>query len=214
MMTLVGQYDSPFVRRVAITMHLYGLPFRRNTISVFGDSAEMAKINPIVRIPSLVLEDGGVLIDSAAIIDYLDHRVGPGRALTPSEEPERQRVLQVVAYATGAVDKLGTITYEQHFHPPQHVSQEWVARCHKQLEGALQVLEDIPKEPYFLGETLTQADITTGVMIGYMKLGRYIPFPASRYPTLEALSQRLEALEAFVAARPSPEETMPTSPSG
>jgi glutathione S-transferase len=214
MMTLVGQYDSPFVRRVAITLSLYGLPFRRNTMSVFGDAGEMAKINPIVRIPSLVLEDGGVLIDSGAIIDYLDSLVGPSRSLTPAEEPERQRVLQIMAYATGAIDKLGTITYERHFHPPQHVSQDWVARCHGQLEGALQVLEEIPKDPYFLGEKLSQADVTTGVMIGYMKLGRYMPFPSSAYPGLETLSQRLESLDAFAAARPSPEETMPTAVTG
>jgi glutathione S-transferase len=214
MMTLVGQYDSPFVRRVAITLNVYGLPFKRNAMSVFSDAEEMAKINPIVRIPSLVLEDGGVLIDSGAIIDYLDGLVGPSRALTPTREPERQRVLQIIAYATGAIDKLGTITYENAFHPPQHVSRDWIARCGRQLEGALQVLEEIPKEPYFLGETLTQADISTGVMIGYMKLGRHKPFPAASYPALEALSQRLEALDAFAAARPSPEETMPSSVKG
>jgi glutathione S-transferase len=214
MMTLVGQYDSPFVRRVAITLHLYGLPFKRNAMSVFSDAEEMAKINPIVRIPSLVLADGGVLIDSAAIIDYLDGLAGPSRSLTPAQEPERQRVLQIMAYATAAIDKLGTITYEHAFHPPKHVSQDWMARCHRQLEGALQVLEEIPKEPYFLGETLTQADITAGVMIGYMKLGRYKDFPAAAYPTLEALSQRLEKLDAFAAARPSPEETMPSMVKG
>jgi glutathione S-transferase len=214
MMTLVGQYDSPFVRRVAITLHIYGLKFKRNAMSVFSDAEEMAKINPIVRIPSLVLEDGGVLIDSGAIIDYLDGLVGPSRSLTPAQEPERQRVLQIMAYATAAVDKLGTITYEHAFHPPQHVGRDWIARCHRQLEGALEVLEEIPKEPYFLGETLTQADITTGVMIGYMKLGRYKPFPAAAYPALEALSQRLETLDAFAAARPSPEETMPSTVKG
>ena len=119
-----------------------------------------------------------------------------------------------MAYATAAIDKLGTITYEHAFHPPQHVSQDWMARCHRQLEGALQVLEEISKEPYFLGETLTQADITTGVMIGYMKLGRYKPFPSAACPTLEALSHRLERLAAFSAARPSPEETMPRTVQG
>ena len=93
MMTLVGQYDSPFVRRVAVTLHHYGLPFRRNPISVFGDADKMAQINPVVRIPSLILEDGGVLIDSGAIIDYLDGLVGPERSLTPASDAERSRWL-------------------------------------------------------------------------------------------------------------------------
>src|SRR5688500_18665845 len=144
-MILVGQYDSPFVRRVAITLHLYGMRFRRNAFSVFGDAKEMAKINPIVRIPSLILDDGGVLIDSGAIIDYLDGLAGPERALTPASGAERQMVLQVMAHATGAIDKLGTIVYERTFHPPEHVAQDWIARCRSQLEGALSVLEELPK---------------------------------------------------------------------
>ena len=91
-MILVGQYDSPFVRRVAVTLHLYGMPFTRNTLSVFSDAGEMARINPLVRIPSLVLDSGETLIDSAAILDTLDEMVGPGRALTP---PSGQGLLVV-----------------------------------------------------------------------------------------------------------------------
>jgi glutathione S-transferase len=213
-MILVGQYDSPFVRRVAITLNLYGMKFERNAISVFGDAKKMAQINPIVRIPSLILDDGGVLIDSGAIIDYLDGQAGPERALTPLSGTARQMVLQVMAYATGAIDKLGTIVYERTFHPPEHVAREWMARCRSQLEGALSVLEDLPKEPYFLGERLSQAEVTVGAMMGYMKL-RPKDAPAARsYPKLEALSERLEDLDAFRKARPSPDEVMPPTPSG
>ena len=71
-MILVGQYDSPYVRRVAITLHLYGISFTRNPISVFTNAREMARINPLVRIPSLILDSGETLIDSTAIIDHLD----------------------------------------------------------------------------------------------------------------------------------------------
>ena len=91
-MILVGQYDSPFVRRVAITLNLYGMKFTRNAISVFSNAKEMAQINPVVRIPSLILDDGGILIDSGAIIDYLDGLAGPERALTPASGTERQMV--------------------------------------------------------------------------------------------------------------------------
>src|SRR5882672_6324839 len=116
-MILVGQYDSPFVRRLAITLQLYDLPFQRNPISVFGDAAEMARINPLVRIPSLVLDDGEVLVESGAVLDYLDERVGPQRALTPRAGAERRHVLQVMAVATGTIDKCGAAVYERHFHP-------------------------------------------------------------------------------------------------
>ena len=83
-MILVGQYDSPYVRRVAISLKLAGLQFTRNTASVFADAEEMRRINPLGRIPSLVLDDGEVLIDSAAILDYIDELIGPERALLPA----------------------------------------------------------------------------------------------------------------------------------
>jgi glutathione S-transferase len=65
---LVGQYDSPYLRRVAITLRYCRLAFTRNPICVFGDAEAMAKTNLLVRIPSLVLDDGEILIDSGAII--------------------------------------------------------------------------------------------------------------------------------------------------
>ena len=86
-MILVGQFDSPFVRRVAVTLNHYHMPYTRNPISVVRDVGEMQKINPLVRVPSLILETGEVLIDSTAIIDHLDEMAGPARALTPAHGP-------------------------------------------------------------------------------------------------------------------------------
>ena len=170
----------------------------------------MARITPIVRIPSLVLDDGTVLVDSGAILDDLDCRVGAERALTPADGPRRRRVLQIMAFATGAVDKAGTIVYERHLHPPDHVNADWVARCSGQLDGALGWLERAVTEPYFLGDRLTQADVTTGAMLGYLKLRLPENFVPGRYPALDRLSARLEATDAFVKARPGPTRSCPT----
>ena len=82
-MILVGQYDSPFVRRVAVSLRVLGFAYEHDTRSVFGDFDSMRKTNPLGRIPSLVLDTGEVLIDSGAILDWLDQQVGPGRALVP-----------------------------------------------------------------------------------------------------------------------------------
>jgi glutathione S-transferase len=78
-MILVGQYDSPFVRRVAISLRLLDIAHERDTRSVFGDFDAMRTVNPLGRIPSLVLDDGETLIESAAILDHLDSLVGPRR---------------------------------------------------------------------------------------------------------------------------------------
>ena len=211
-MILVGQYDSPFVRRVAITLQLYSMPFKRNPISVFGDAAEMARINPLVRIPSLVLDDGEVLVESGAILDYLDERAGPSRALTPRSGPERRHMLQVMAVATGTIDKVGAIIYERHFHPGPKLNQDWVERLKGQAAGGLRWLEDRLTGDWFFDNELSQADIAAAVLVGYLHLRLQEILAEGAYPRLEALSRRCEALPAFVAARPSPDELMPPPP--
>src|SRR5687768_12433570 len=115
-MILVGHYDSPFVRRVAVTLHHYHMPFERNALSVFENARAMQKINPLIRVPALILESGEVLIDSNAIVDHLDETAGPARALTPAHGPERRKVMQAVAMAVGTTDKAGAVVYERYWH--------------------------------------------------------------------------------------------------
>jgi glutathione S-transferase len=208
-MQLVGQYDSPFVRRVAISLTLLGLPFARNPISVFADADEMRRINPLVRIPSLILDDGEVLMDSAAILDHIDETVGPERALLPPRGVERRQALRIVALATGAVDKAGAIVYEHALRPADKIYLPWIERCQGQLAGALEALEALPQAPWLMGARLLQPDITVAVMLGYLRLRVPDALHAGRYPRLERLAATCEALPAFVATRPGAGEAMP-----
>jgi glutathione S-transferase len=208
-MILVGQYDSPYVRRVAVTLHQYGMAFTRNPISVFADAAAMARINPIVRIPSLILESGEVLVDSGAIIDHLDEVAGAERALTPRSGEARRRVVQLTAIATGAIDKMGAYVYERHFHPPAHVNAEWAARCKGQFLGGLGHLERVLEGEWFHGGHFSQADVTTACMLGYIRLRVPEVSLEATFPKLSRLADRCEAMPAFQAARPSADEVMP-----
>ena len=212
---LVGQYDSPYVRRVAVTLHLYGMPFTRNPISVFGDAEEMARIHPLVRIPSLILYDDEVLLDSAAIIDHLDETMGPDMALTPRAGKERRRVLQATVAATGAIDKAGAVVYERHYHEGACLNEQWEARCKQQLAGALGWLESQLKGEWLAGPRMTQADVATACMVGYLKLRLPEALREAEYPELERHSLACERMDAFVASRPSPDEVMPArAPNG
>src|SRR5213078_2293544 len=103
-MILIGQYDSPFVRRVAIAMRLYGMPFEHRPWSTFGDADKIAPFNPLRRVPTLVLASGEVLIESASILDYLDDWVGPDQAMVARHGPARRHGLKVCALATGLAD--------------------------------------------------------------------------------------------------------------
>ena len=94
-MILIGQYDSPFVRRVGIALRLYGLPFQHKPWSTFSDADKFRALNPLTRVPTLVLEKGDALTDSHLILDYLDGLVAPEKALYPRTEPARHQALKV-----------------------------------------------------------------------------------------------------------------------
>src|SRR5215471_8482142 len=155
-MILVGQYDSPYVRRVAVSLRALGFDYEHDTRSVFGDFESMRQTNPLARVPSLVLDDGEVLIDSAAILDWLDETVGPARALIPRFGPERRRALRLIALATGAIDKAVVSAYERLIRPELRCWPDWIARCRVQTEGAIAALA---AEPWPIEAPLDQAQI-------------------------------------------------------
>ncbi len=203
-MILVGQYDSPYVRRVAVSLTLLGLPFERSPLSVFGDAAAMREINPLGRVPSLVLDDGEVLVDSAAILDHLDEVAGPGKALMPAKGAERRHALQIIALANGAMDKTIAIGYEQLLRPPALIHQPWIDRNTIQRETALDALEVlVPDHGWFGGDRLMQPDITVAAALGYIRFRSNIAGAVSNLPKLSRLSNEAEALPAFRQCLPS-----------
>jgi len=206
-MILVGQYDSPFVRRVAVSLRVLGFDYEHDTRSVFADFDAMRQINPLGRIPSLVL-DGEVLIDSAAILDWLDQTVGPERALIPPADGGRRRALQLIALATGAIDKIGAAAYERLIRPAALRWPDWIERCLTQGTGAITALA---AEPWPAGPGLEQAEITTACMIRYVRMADPDLLPPGHHPSLDALSERCEALPAFRATWPA-DYVLPRSP--
>lgn len=199
-MILVGQYDSPYVRRVAVSLRALGFAYRHDTRSVFADFDAMREVNPLGRIPSLVLDDGETLIDSAAILDWLDQKVGPLRALIPAAGDARRRALGLIALASGAIDKVGAAAYERIIRPSALRWPEWIARCRTQGAGAIGALA---AEPWPAAAPLDQAQITTACMIRYVRLSDPGLLPLGRHPALDALSARLEARPEFQATYPA-----------
>src|SRR5712664_3402278 len=102
-MLLIGVNRSPFTRRVAITLNIYGMLFEQRALSGFEDRDEVRAANPLGRIPALVLDSA--LVDSGAIIDHLDEVYSRDRALTPAAGADRRAVLKVAAMMMGACEK-------------------------------------------------------------------------------------------------------------
>jgi glutathione S-transferase len=199
-MILVGQYDSPYTRRVAVSLRLLGFDFEHDTRSVFGDFDSMRTTNPLGRIPSLILDDGTTLIDSAAILDWLDQQVGPDRALVPADGLARRQALQRIALACGTIDKVMGIGYERLVRPERYRWPDWIARCRTQAEGGLAALAGLS----WPGDARVGQDwITTACMMRYVRLADRDLLPPGRYPALDAVSDRCEALPAFKATYPA-----------
>jgi len=197
---LIGQYDSPFVRRVAIAMRLYDLSFEHRPWSTFGDGDKIAPFNPLRRVPTLVLDDGGALIESAAILDYLDELVGPEKAMIAAQGPARRSGLKTIALATGLGDKSVSLVYERVLRKDDNRSKIWVERCEVQIGGVLEVLE---KEragiasPYWFGEKIGHPDIAVACVLRFTNEAHPRLFDAARYPALAAHAARCEALAVF-----------------
>lgn len=197
-MILIGQYDSPFVRRVAIAMRLYGIGFVHRPWSTFGDRARVQAYNPLVRVPTLVLDDGSVLIESHMILDYLDEQVGAERALFPSAGVARRDALKVAALATGMADKAVGLFYEQRMH--ETVSEAWVERCRAQIVGVAQALEDDRGRQtgaWWFGERPGHADIAVAVVLRFVREAHPGLLPAQQFPLLAGHAARLEAMPVF-----------------
>jgi glutathione S-transferase len=203
---LYGRYASPFVRRVAVTLQLYGLKYRHMPMMPFGpDKADLAKFNPIARVPALQLADGEMLIDSAVILDYFDGLVGPERALTPAAGKARRRVLTLLAVAHGANEKLVVSLYERHFRPREKWHRPWLETCDKQVRDGFRWLDAEFAGPWFAGEAMTQADVTVAVFWLFAHGKRPNFFAELGCTKLDALAARLQATAAFQATMPEAE---------
>ncbi len=201
-MQLIVVNRSPFTRRVAITLHIYGIAFEQRPLSGFKNRAEVRAANPLGRIPTLMLDDGETLVDSGAIIDHLDEVYGRDRALTPAAGADRRAVLRVAAITMVACDKGLQAAYERNHRPPEKLHQPWIDDCMAQMENALAMVDAMmdPNAPYLLLGRLTQADVTAFVA---ERLARGIGIDTqARMPRLRALALNLAEMSPFALTEP------------
>lgn len=199
-MMLIGQCDSPFVRRVAVTLRLYGLAYEHAAWSTFGDAEKIAAYNPLMRVPTLVLDDGFALMDSAAILEVLDDMMGSANAFLARAGADKRMLLRLCGLAAGAADKGVALVYEGNLRPEQ--LDMWVARCRTQIAGALGEIEAeraARATPWLFGETLSHADIILGTMFRFLSEAVPYDLELDRYPALGAHAAACEALPEFEA---------------
>ena len=198
-MILIGRYLSPFVRRVATTMHWLHIPYEHRSLSPAKDAQAIREINPTGRVPVLILDDGEVLIESMAILDALLENA-PGQTLLPACGPARRQVLQRTGVMTSALDKAVAAMYEKTKRPAEKIHQEYLDDILAQSRAGVDQVEKMIVAGQYKGVNApTLADITAAV--GYSFINFVLPdmVNATEHPHLARLANEFEQTEAFKA---------------
>jgi len=204
-MQLIGMLDSPYVRRVAICLKLLGLDFEHRSISVFSGFEEFRKLNPVVKAPTLILNDGQSLMDSTLILDYVTSIAGSTDTSTPDRADDRLRATRLTGLALAACDKTVQIVYERNLRPVEKQHEPWIDRVSVQLLAAYAGLE---AEVALLGalpldaDRLGQAGVTVAVAWRFTQMMVPKIVIAAEYPNLQAFSAFAEQQPAFESTPP------------
>lgn len=200
-MILIGLYDSPFTRRVAIALALRGVAFEHRAWSVGADFDRIREYSPLGRVPVLVLDDGEALVESSSILDWIEHDV-PGDALLPAGGADRREALRLIGLASGAADRGVAMVLERLFHAEAKRSRAFLDRGSVQVHGALDALDAACAARaggWLVGESMTLADITVACYATYLQDA--VPVELARWPALAAHVARCESLDVFSAHR-------------
>lgn len=198
-MILIGLYDSPFTRRVAIALALRGIAFEHRAWSVGADFDRIREYSPLGRVPVLVLDDGGVLVESSSILDWIEHET-PGAPLLPAGGRDRREALRLIGLASGAADRGVAMVLERIFHGEATRSQALLERSRTQIEGALAAIDAACAARagrWLVGDAMSLADITVACYATHIR--HAAPVELSRWPALRAHVERCEALDVFRA---------------
>lgn len=194
-MKLVGMLDSPYVRRVAISLELYGVDFVHEPLSVFSTYNAFARINPVVKAPTLVLDDGTVLMDSSLILDYLEALAPADRKLLAQPPAARAKDLQLLGLALAACEKSVQIVYEHNLRPAEKQHAPWLDRVSGQLLAAYTLLDKHLSQAD--SEALTQASLTVAVAWSFSQFTAASVVKADAFPHVQRHAERLEQHPAF-----------------
>jgi glutathione S-transferase len=200
-MRLIGMLDSPYVRRVAVSLAFLDVPFSHESVSVFRHFDEFKRINPVVKAPTVVTDDGVVLMDSSLILEYVAQLVPAERRLLPSDTREHARAQRIIGLALAACEKTVQIIYERNLRPAEKQHAPWIDRVRGQMLAAYDLLaaEIGTGDQWLFGERPLQPDISVAVAWRFSRELLADVVPVQKHPALARLSARAEALPEFKA---------------
>lgn len=200
-MKLIGSHTSPFVRKVRIVLAEKKIEYDFVIDSPWLEGSKVPNINPLGKIPALVLDDDTPLFDSRVIVEYIDS-VTPNNKLIPAPSRERTEVKRWEALADGICDAAAAVFLEAK-RPPAQQSADWIARQRDKITRGLEFMaEELGEKPFCMGTHLSLADIAVGAALGYL---------CFRFADIDwqAAHPNLGKLYAKLMQRPSLADTVP-----
>ncbi|WP_454874743.1 glutathione S-transferase N-terminal domain-containing protein [Paraburkholderia xenovorans] len=200
-MKLIGMLDSPYVRRVAICLKLLKFEFEHEAISVFSTYDQFAKINPVVKAPTLIADNGQTVMDSTVILQYLATLAGPDQRLFPTRPDAALRAARLTGLALAACEKSVQIVYERNLRPEAKQYEPWIERVSTQLFAAYAELErdlaaaTLPVE----ANQFDAADVTVAVAWQFTQMMLPGMVGKTAHPVLQSFSEKAEALPVFLS---------------
>lgn len=201
-MKLMGTYFSPFARRVGAALIALDIPFDHDPLHGYEEGDRARELNPVGKVPMLVLEDGETLIDSAAILDYINELVGPERSLIPHSGPERRAMLKLIAISTTLYEQ-GSAHYFENQRSKDCIQPDLLKRYCLQITGGLRALDGVSGADGLIRQTtLNLATLSAVIAFEYIQGLKPVQDPVAIAPNLARLASELHAEQAFQLTRP------------
>jgi len=201
-MKLIGSLTSPYVRKVRIVFAEKKIEIPLVLENVWASDTQIARSNPLGKVPCLILNDGGAMFDSRVIVEYVD-TLSPANRLIPATGKERAAVKTWEALADGILDASILARLEATWRPAEQQSKAWIERQMSKVDDSLQAMANaLGEQEWCFGNHISLADISTGCALGYL-LFRFPDLAwQQRFENLDRLYQKLMQRTSFQATLP------------
>ena len=201
-MKIIGSLTSPYVRKVRIVFLEKKLEAALELENVWDAKTQIGSLNPLGKVPCLILDDGEAIYDSRVIVEYAD-TLSPVGKLIPTESRERATVKTWEALADGIMDAGILARLEATWRPAEQQSQAWIERQIGKVEAALsQMSQELGENAWCHGNQMTLADIAVGCALAYL----LFRFPKlewqTKFANLDGFYQKLMQRPSFIETAP------------
>jgi len=200
-MKLIGSLASPYTRKVRIVLAEKKIDYDFEVDNPWKADAQAAKLNPLGKVPVLLLDDGRTLFDSRVIVGFLDN-ASPISRLVPAENRERVEARRWEALADGVLDA-GVLARIENQREAKLRNAPWIERQMGKVRAGLAAMDsELGDKAWCVGNGYTLADIALGVCLGWLDF---------RYPKMDWKKDQANLARAFakLSERQSFSDTLP-----